>query len=186
VTLFLLLWAGNVYGGFEVGVFRNYPPLLTAGLAAIAPVIAPVVFLCLPARLQKSLDELAAESMSQYGEEAQQPQLQVNYRGAPGTGTDAQTAEEESRVTVYQRGQTTFNRRFFETKFAGFLKVVPGDDEKDMVILVRSARGEHSGSRLTRVLQNELHLQVSKGDATADVIIPFSDIYEIQVRPKEA
>jgi hypothetical protein len=183
VVLFLLLWAGNVYAGFEVGIFRNYPPFLTAGLAAVAPVIAPIVFLCLPPRLQKSLDELGAESMAQYGDTAQQPQLQVNYRGQP--GTEAQ-AEEESKVTVYQRGQTTFNRRFFETKFAGFLKMVPGEAEKDMVIFVRSARGEHSGSRLTRVLQNEVHLQVNKGEATADVIIPFNDIYEIQVRPKEA
>jgi hypothetical protein len=115
----------------------------------------------------------------------QTPQLQVGYRGQPGED-GAEVAEEVPKVTVYQRGQTTFNRRFFETKFAGFLKVVPGEAEKDMMIHIRSSRGEHSGNRLTRVLQNELHLQVSKGGATSDVIIPFNDIYEIQVRPKEA
>jgi hypothetical protein len=184
VTLLLLLWAGNVYAGFEAGIFRNYPPLLVAGLAAVVPLLAPAIFLCLPARLKKTHDEMAAESMAQHTQ-GQTPQLQVGYRGQPGED-GAEAAEEAPKVTVYQRGQTTFNRRFFETKFAGFLKVVPGEAEKDMMIHIRSSRGEHSGNRLTRVLQNELHLQVSKGGATSDVIIPFNDIYEIQVRPKEA
>jgi hypothetical protein len=186
LTLLVLLWAGNIYAGWEVGIFRNYPPPLVAGLAAVLPVLVPVLFVCLPPRLKKTHDELAAESMAQY-DEGQQPQLQVGYRGQPGEAeAEEAAANAQPKMTVYQRGQTTFNRRFFETKFAGFLKMVPGEAEKDMVIFIRSARGEHSGSRLTRVLQNELHLQVSKGDATADVIIPFSDIYEIQVRPREA
>jgi hypothetical protein len=64
--------------------------------------------------------------------------------------------------------------------------MVPGDAEKDKVIYIKSARGEHSGSRLTRIQPNELFLQVQKGDATADVIIPFNEIYEVQVRPKDA
>jgi hypothetical protein len=185
LALILLLWAGNIYAGWEVGIFRNYPPPLVAGLAAVLPFLAPIVFTCLPPRLQKTHDELAAESMSQHTE-GQQPQLQVGYKGQPGDGEAEAEADSGPKVTVYQRGQTTFNRRFFETKFAGFLKVVPVEPEKDMVIFIRSARGEHSGSRLTRVLQNEIHLQVNKGDATADVIIPFNDIFEIQVRPREA
>jgi hypothetical protein len=51
---------------------------------------------------------------------------------------------------------------------------------------IKSARGEHVGNRLTRILPNEVHLQIHKGEATADVIIPFTEIYEIQVRPKDA
>jgi len=184
LTLFILLWAGNIYAGWEVGIFRNYPPPLVAGLAAVLPVLAPVIFICLPPRLQKSHDQLAAESMAQHTE-GQQPHLQVGYKADPSEEEAAQ-ADARPKVTVYQRGQTTFNRRFFETKFAGFLKVVPGEAEKDMVIFIRSARGEHSGNRLSRVLQNEIHLQISKGDATSDVIIPFNDIFEIQVRPREA
>jgi len=186
VVLFLLLWAGNIYAGFEIGIFRNYHPAMVAGIAAVAPVFGPVIFLCLPTRIQKSQDELAAESMAQYGEGEAAPTLSVPGSHDAAEGEDgAAVAAPVSRVTVYQRGQTTFNRRFFETKFAGFLKVVPGDAEKDMVIAIRSARGEHSGSRLTRILQNELHLQVAKGDATSDVIIPFSEIYEVQVKPRE-
>lgn len=187
IVLFLLVYAANIYAGFEIGLFRNYHPGMVAGIAAVAPVIGPVVFLCLPPRVQKSHDELAAESMAEHVPEA--PQLSYVHPGSQEDSPEAiaaAAAAAKPQITSYQRGQTTFNRRFFETKFAGFLKVVPGEEEKDKVIYVKSSRGEHVGNRLTRILPNEVHLQIHKGDATADVIIPFTEIYEIQVRPKDA
>lgn len=188
VLLFLLLYAGNIYAGFEIAIFRNYHPGLVCGIAAAAPILGPVLFLCLPTRLQKSHDELAAESMAEHGTE--EVQLAYTHPGGHGTpegeAAAAEAAAAQPKATVYQRGQTTFNRRFFETKFSGFLRVVPGDAEKDKEIYIKSSRGEHVGSRLTRIQPNELFLQVQKGDATADVIIPFNEIFEIQVRPKEA
>jgi hypothetical protein len=188
VLLFLLLYAGNIYAGFEIAIFRNYHPGLVCGIAAVAPILGPVLFLCLPTRLQKSHDELAAESMAEHASE--EVQLAYTHPGGHGTAEGeaaaAEAAAAQPKVTVYQRGQTTFNRRFFETKFSGFLRVVPGDAEKDKEIYIKSSRGEHVGNRLTRIQPNELFLQVQKGDATADVIIPFNEIFEIQVRPKEA
>ena len=86
---------------------------------------------------------------------------------------------------VYARGQFTFNRRFFETKFAGFLKMVPGEAERDKVIQIKSARGEYTGQRLAKVEPNELFLQIRKGTATEDVMIPFSEIYEVTVKHKD-
>ena len=189
IVLFLLLYAGNLYAAFEIAIFRNYHPGLVCGIAAGAPIVGPAVFLCLPPRIQKSHDELAAESMAEHAPE----EHQLSYTHPGGHGTEAEVAAAaqaaapaQPKVTVYQRGQTTFNRRFFETKFAGFLRVVPGDAEKDKIICIKSARGEHTGSRLTRIQSNELFLQVQKGDATADVIIPFTEIVEVQVRPKDA
>jgi hypothetical protein len=188
LTFLLLVYAANIYAGFEVGLFRNYPPLLTAGVAAVAPVIGPIVFLCLPTRLQKSIDDIAAESMAramaQAEAEGTAPKLSVGNPAEEAAEAEKAAAEAKSNVTVYQRGQTSFNRRFFETKFAGFLRPIPGDEEKDKEIYIRSARGEYVGPKLTRILQNELTMQVQKGDATNDVIIPFGEIYEVQVRPR--
>jgi len=188
VLLFLLVYAGNIYAAFEIAIFRNYHPGLVCGIAAAAPILGPVLFLCLPTRVQKSHDELAAEQMAEHAPE--EVQLAYTHPGGHGTAEgEAAAAEAEAaqpKVTVYQRGQTTFNRRFFETKFSGFLRVVPGDAEKNKEIYIKSSRGEHVGSRLTRIQPNELFLQVQKGDATADVIIPFNEIFEIHVRPKEA
>ena len=98
----------------------------------------------------------------------------------------AESAHRLPPPTVYQRGQTTFNRRFFETKLSGFLRVIPSEAEKDMLIHIKSARGEYVGSRLSRVMPNELYLQISKGGASSDVIIPFNDISEVQIRHKDA
>ncbi len=188
VTLLLLVYAGNVYAGYEVGLFRNYNPFMVAGIAAVAPLVGPVLFLCLPTRLQRSIDDLAAESMARAVAEAEAtgtaPNLSVGNPAEEQAAEAARAEQAKSQVTAYQRGQTSFNRRFFETKFAGFLKVVPGDEEKDKEIYIRSVRGEYVGTRLTRILPNELTMQVNKGDATADIIIPFGEIYEVQVRPR--
>lgn len=187
IVLFLLIYAGNIYAAFEIALFRNQHPGMVCGIAAVAPVLGPVVFLSMPTRVQKSHEELAAESMAEHAPEAQQ----LSYVH-PGSGVTAEeqaaaaAAAAQPKVTTYQRGQTSFNRRFFETKFAGFLRLVPGEEEKDKIIYIKSARGEHTGSRLTRIQANELCLQIQKGEATAEVIIPFAEIYEVQVRPKEA
>jgi hypothetical protein len=186
LTFLFLLYAGNVYAGYEVGLFRNYQPFMVAGIAAVAPVLGPVIFLCMPTRIQKSIDEVAAESMAKAMAEAEAagtaPKLTV---GNPAEQQAEQAAAEaKPDITIYKRGQTSFNRRFFETKFAGFLRPVPGEAERDKEIYIKSARGEYSGSRLTRVLPNEITMQIHKGDATADVIIPFTEIIEIHVRPR--
>jgi len=188
LTFLILIYVGNVYAGYEVGLFRNYHPLLVAGVAAVAPVIGPTIFLCLPTRIQRSIDDIAAESMARHMAEAEAagtaPRLTAGHTPSEEEAAAAAPAAAKSEVTVFQRGQTSFNRRFFETKFAGFLKPVPGEAEKNKEVYIRSARGEYVGNRLTRILPNELTMQISKGDATADVIIPFAEIYEIQIRPR--
>ncbi len=182
VVLFLILYLANIYAGYEVSIFRNYPPALGCGLAAVGPVICPAIFLCLPTRLNKVYDP-AAEHAPQEHVVAEAPLEDSVEADAPppSPSTPALPA-----ATVYQRGQTSFNRRFFETKFAGYMRMVPSEAEKDMVIYIKSARGEHEGTRITRIMPNELYLQISKGGATTDVLIPFSEISEVQVRHKDA
>jgi len=190
LLLVFILYAANIYAGYEVSVFRNYPAGAVCGLAAVLPVIGPVIFLCLPTRIPPSAAELAhqeaeREALVAAGEvpaetaaTEQQAHLQHAAPGAP-------VASAHPPPTVYQRGQTTFNRRFFETKLSGFLRVVPTEAEKDMLVCVRSARGEHAGQRISRVMPNELCLQVHKGGASSEVIIPYTEIQEVQIRHKE-
>jgi hypothetical protein len=192
---FILIYAANIYAGYEVGVFRNYHPGLTCGVAAVVPILGPIVFACLPTRIQKSHDELAAEAMAAHkaaqaaheaalaAANAPSPEELAALEAAAVAAAAAAEAAAGPQIVAYTRGQTTFNRRFFETKFAGFLRLVPGEAEKDKVIYIKSARGEHVGPRLSRIQPNELFLQVRDGGATADVMIPFNEIYEVQVRP---
>jgi len=83
------------------------------------------------------------------------------------------------------RGQFTFNRRFFETKFPGFFAVVRRDADKDMVLVIKAARGLFVGQRITRIAANDLHLQVTKGHASEEVMIPFVEMQEIRLQHKD-
>ena len=87
VLLFLLLYAGNIYAGFEIAIFRNLHPGLVCGVAAGAPVIGPIVFLCMPTKIQKSLDEIAAESMAEHAPE--EHQLSYTHPGGHGAEDEA-------------------------------------------------------------------------------------------------
>ena len=43
-----------------------------------------------------------------------------------------------------------------------------------------------SAQRISRIAANDLHLQVQKGAATEEVMIPFQDIQEIVLQHKDA
>ena len=177
LVMLLLVYAANIYAGWEIGIFRQWPPAMVAAVSAFLPIIGPSIFLAMPTRRQKVEEAYEApppvDEVAPVVEEAAEP-----------------VAEQPAQPTlpqpvVYPRGQLTFNRRFFETKFAGFLKMVPGEAERDKVIFIKSARGDYTGQRLSKIEPNELFLQIRKGVATEDVMIPFSEIYEVTVKHKD-
>ena len=87
---------------------------------------------------------------------------------------------------TYQRGQFTFNRRFFETKFPGFFGVVRRDAERDMLLVIKTTRGEYAGQRISRIAANDLHLEIQRGSASEEVLIPFQEIQQIRHKHKDA
>jgi hypothetical protein len=203
IFLFLLLYAANIYAAFEISIFRAQPALLVCGVAAVVPLIGPVVFLCLPTRPQTAGEE-EAEAAGQApaviqpfavpnqpggAAPAHQPAEAGGLRlaaepAAPFGSGPAQPAIPQTQV--FQRGAYTFNRRFFETRFPGFFGVVRREAEKDMVLGVKAARGEYTATRISRIASNELHFQVQKGSASEEIMIPFSEIQEIQLKHKDA
>lgn len=179
----LLLYAANIYAAYEISIFRNYPAALVCGVAAVIPVIGPAIFVCIPTKLnvvEQPGEEVPVEEYAHIHAEA------APVEEAPAPVQEVPSGPVLPQTVVYQRGQFVFNRRFFETKLNGFLRVVPSEAEKDMVVFVRSARGEYVASHLTKITPTELVMQVRKGEATTDVPIPFPEIMEVQVRHKDA
>jgi hypothetical protein len=86
------------------------------------------------------------------------------------------------KPVVFQRGQFTFNRRFFETKFAGFMGVSPKDAAAGMVLVVKSLRGEYTGSRISKLTASEFVLQIDREQASEEVTIPFQEVREIVMK----
>ena len=84
---------------------------------------------------------------------------------------------------VYNRGDYMFNRRFIETQFPGFFRVVPTEAEKDLVIVVKTPKAEYLGKRISRISANEMFLQLLQ--ANKEVSITFGEIAQIVVRQKD-
>jgi hypothetical protein len=179
-----------------VALFRAQPPGLVCGLAAIPGLglASPIVFLSMKTRMTRT--EPAVETVAEAPAEAAAAEEEVNPMHATGAehpsglklaASEPANAKSALPETVtYQRGQFTFNRRFIETKFPGFFGVVRRDADKDMVLVIKSSRGEYIGQRITRIAANDMHLQIQHGHATEEVLVPFQEIQEIKLKHKDA
>ena len=88
---------------------------------------------------------------------------------------------------VYRRGETNINKRFIETKFAGFFKAVLGPAEKDMwVVWVTATGGEYWSKRIVSISQTEVVVNCpQEGGGTLDQTVQIVEIQEIHLRPQE-
>jgi hypothetical protein len=207
-----VVYGANIYAGYEIARFRSRPLPVVCGVSAALPFIGPILFLALPAtgtkRRTEQTEEAPAESTSA-------PTQATPAQTAPSSATPAADSTEAvnpmqgsgieppsgvhlartetehmakpapPKPTIYLRGQFTFNRRFFETKFSGFFGVVRHGADSDMVLVIKSARGQYTGQRISRIAANDLHLQVQHGPASEEVMIPFQEIQEIRLQRQE-
>lgn len=188
IAIGLVLLLGNLYAAYEIARYRNRPPGLVCGVSLLLPVIGPALFLAMPTAEGHIADEAVppeaaaqAAGKSTTGPLAKTPMasgLSIAHGEKPG-GAPAAASGPQS----YKRGEFTFNRRFMETKFPGFFRVVQGEAEKDLVLVVRTAKEEHIAKRISRISTNELHLQPLRG---SEVSVAFAEIVEVLVRHKDA
>lgn len=194
IVCLLLLYAANIYAGYEVASVRAYPPAMVCGISAVAPVIGPIIFLCMPTKLPSRDDEVdepeAAPAAAPGSHSASYTAEPAGHgAAAPGHTTAAEEKAASAKfpqTQVFKRGQFTFNRRFIETKFSSFFGAIRRGDEKDLVLVVKSVRGEYVATRISRIASNDMHLDVHKGGASQEVQIPFVEIQEIQLKHKDA
>jgi len=59
------------------------------------------------------------------------------------------------------------------------------EDVADLVMLFKTSRGDHQSTHITKLEQTAMTIQVAKGDVTADVTIPYLEVYEVQVKHKD-
>ena len=192
VLLLLLLYAANIYAAYEVSIFRAQSRPLVCGLASIPllGVLSPIVFLCMPTRMQPAPDaatEVAAAQAAAYvlpPTASSEPSAVGNLRLSQSETANATSGLPSTQV--FQRGAFTFNRRFFETKFPGFFGIIRRDAEKEMVLVIKSPRGQFVAQRISRIAANDFHITVQKGAGTEEVSIPFTEVQEVQLKHKNA
>lgn len=198
------LYGANLFAAAEIARFRRLSVPAVCAVSAVIPVVGPVIFLCLPTTATPAPDL----SLANAGGPPRPSMPSVLERATQATAHAiqkvTQTLNEPIEPLVIQapapeiptiplpppqifaKGEFTFNRRFFESKFPGFFRLVPSEAEKDMLISIKAARGQFTGRYISKINQTELYLQVFKNEVTADEMIPFIEIQEIVVRHKDS
>ena len=187
LVMLMLIYAANIFAGYEIAVVRAQPIPLVMGVAVVLPILGPIIFLALPARAESSRPasslqpEAAAHTFAVPG--GAQPVaagihiVEASWqKDAPAAGAGA--------AQVFQRGQFTFNRRFFETKFSGFFAMIRRETEKNLVLTVKTGRALFVVERITRIATNEMHVEIAQGTGKQEVMVSFAEIVEVQLKPK--
>jgi hypothetical protein len=181
-----LIYAANIYSGFEIAVFRARPKALVMGVAAVLPILGPIIFLALPMPVEVISESELAQAEADPATFAVPGQVAATEEISVADGASPAPATGRPAGQVFQRGQFTFNRRFFETKFSGYFGVVRHGAEKNMTLLVKTGGGQFAVERITRISSTDVHLEVVQNGTHQEIMLPFAQIQEIQLQPKTA
>ena len=179
----LLIYAANIYAGFEVAVIRARPKGLVMAVAAVLPILGPIIFLAMPMYVEPAPAEAPAQApveTATFAVPGQPAPAQEEIHIAAGSGQKPPAGQ------VFQRGQFTFNRRFIETKFAGFFSEPRSGADANSVLIVKTTAGEFNVERITRIDVSDMSVAVAAGAARQEFTVPFADIQEIQLKPRTA
>jgi hypothetical protein len=188
VGLFILfvIYAANLYAGYEIAFVRARPIALVMGVAAVLPILGPIIFLSLPTFVAAApvVEEAPAEAQA-----FTVPGQAAPAAAEPGGVHIAEASWQKPahpEPQIFQRGQFTFNRRFLETKFSNFFGMTRREVDRDMVLTVKAASGTFVVQRISRIAANDAHFEVVQGAARREIMIPFADIQEIQLKHKDS
>lgn len=174
IFIFLILYVANLYAAYEIAAVKARLPGQVMGLSAVLPVIGPVIFLILPMQESKPAEAAVAEEPFPEGEKTPE-EIQVVEPAAK-----AAAVEKKPDPQVYARGKFTFNKRFVETKFAGFIGEAKGDALK-FTMELKTTKDQFTVERIMQVGATELILEtVQRGQVT----VGLADIQEIKLNPK--
>jgi hypothetical protein len=189
LVVMLLIYGANLYAAMEIAICRSRPIGVVMGVAAVLPVMGPIIFLSLPVPAGPAEEPAAGtepETLAVPGvtpvPTLVQPPGGIHIADASWRKTTS--AEKTPSPQIFPRGKFIFNRRFFETRFAGFFTIVRPEADKDMVLLLKTPRGQFEIQRITRIAANDIHFEIMQGAARQEVMIPFGIIQEVQLKHK--
>jgi hypothetical protein len=145
------------------------------GLSAVLPVIGPIIFLAQPIKVDAPPEEAAGEPVTGAGT-AEKPEEEIQIVAA-----SWKTEEKKPEIQIFARGKFTFNKRFIETKFAGFIGELKGDG-KLYTMDAKTSKEQFAVVRIAQVGATEVIFET----AQRQIVVPLADIQEIKLTPKPA
>jgi len=155
-------------------------------VAVVLPILGPIIFLALPVRVEPSRTAAPRPEAAPhtFAVPAAAPPVAAGIHIVEASWQKEAPAVDPATPQIFQRGQFTFNRRFFETKFSGFFSMIRRESEKNLMLTVKTGRALFVVERITRIATNEMHVEVAQGTAKQEVTVPFAEIVEVQLKPK--
>jgi hypothetical protein len=176
--ILLVIYAANLYAAFEIAVVRGKPIGVAMAISAVLPLAGPIFFLSQPIKVPPTEEEMTAEgtpAAAAPGSPAEEIQIvSASWQGGS-------MEEKKLQPLVFSRGKFTFNKRFIETKFAGFIGEAKGD-AKAFTMEVKTLKETFAVECIKQVGATEAIFETPTGQVT----VPFADIQEIKLNPKPA
>lgn len=182
--ILLVIYAANLYAAFEVAVVRGKPPAMVIGVAAVLPIAGPIIFLSQPVKMESVEETVPVEPMPGEpvppapGTPPAPGQEDIQIVAASWQGSQE---EKKPQPQVFSRGKFTFNKRFIETKFAGFIGE-PKGEAKTYSMSIKTLKETINVECIKQVGQTEAIVETPHGQLT----VGFGDIQEIILIPKPA
>ena len=188
IGLLVAIAIGSMVAGLGVAAFRESNALLAAGVSLVLPVVGPILILVKP-KVEYEDDE---EDEYEY-EEAEAPEgaTMTDTGGGAVVGmlpeakkmSFAQAGPKQSglKPQTWTRGDTRFDRSFFQNNFPNYFKVVLGAAERDMVLTIKTGKREYVGQRIKRISGTDIHMELLNGKEQK---ISFSEIGTVDLRAK--
>jgi hypothetical protein len=175
--MLLVIYGANLYAAYEIAVVRGKSIGAAVGMSAVLPLIGPVFFLMQPVKSDAPPEAAAGEGLP--GTAPGLPTDEIQIVAASWQGGSPE--EKKPQPLVFARGKFTFNKRFVETKFAGFIGEPKGDAKK-FSLAVKTLKTQLAVECIMQVTPNEVILETADGQVT----VPFADIQEVILNPKPA
>lgn len=186
--LLVAIALGSMIAGLGVAAFRESNAILAAGVSLFLPVIGPILFLVKP----KVEYEDEYDEDEEYEEvEAPEGATMSDTGGGAVAGmmpeakkmSFAQTGAKKSglKPQTWARGDTRFDRSFFQNNFPNFFKTVLGEAERGFALAVKTGKREYIGQRITRISGTDIHMELLNNKEQK---ISFKEIGTIDLRPK--
>ncbi len=211
-VIMLAVYGANIWAGFQIGMYRRKSKWLVPGVSAAVPIVGPIVFLCmkpdqkdketvLPKDGEKEKEKKSAAQA--VARPAAKGKAVVTARAAGGAPVSAAAAHGAAGAAAqpapiaapkakalepiaYVRGEVNFNKRFLETKFAPFFKLIPDEPYRSAWLWFNTGQGEFWVKRIIKVTQTDVTLQCpQENGGVLDETVQIAAIQEIHLRPGE-
>ncbi len=173
--ILLVLYGANLFAAYEISLLKMRTPGEVMGLSAILPLIGPIIFLAMGEKADAPEEAPRSEAVTAPGGSSENPQEEI-----PIVEVTNKIEVRKPEPQIFARGKFTFNKRFVETKFAGYIGEAKGE-ALTFTMEVKTSKDQFTVERIMQVTPGDVIFETAQ---RGQVTVVLTDIQEIKLNPK--